>query len=156
MLSAAGQRGKMMFKIVDMKDWNRRERYEHYTNNVVCTYSISTEINITPLEGYKLYPIMLWLLTGAVNSHEQFRTCLTKDGVGIFDAMNPSYTVFNRESESFSVIWTEYSEDYQVFLERYERDIKDYSKSTEFMPKRGKPANYIRCVNDSVNIIYGI
>ena len=53
----------MAFHKIDLETWPRREYYEHYIQQVVCTYSITVRLDITRLGGHKIYPAMLWLLT---------------------------------------------------------------------------------------------
>ena len=129
----------MGFRLIDLESWNRKEYYLHYMNQVVCTYSMTVDVDVTPLIGMKLYPAMLWLLTDTVNQYEAFRTQQTEEGVGIFDSMCPSYTIFNKETEQFSVIWTEFDSDYAVFLRRYEADCSEYAASERMFPKQYKP-----------------
>lgn len=131
----------MAFRLIDIDKWSRKEFYHHYINDVVCSYSMTVELDITNLQEKKLYPAILWLLTDTVNAYEEFRTHLSSEGVGIFDSMNPSYTIFNKENENFSVIWTEFSPDYNEFLERYIDDTERYKTSTAFYPKAQKPNN---------------
>jgi len=131
----------MAFNLINIDEWPRREYYLHYINNVTCTYSLNTDIDITNIRSEKLYPRMLWLLTDTVNDYAEFRTHLSPEGVGIFDSMTPSYTIFNIENENFSVIWTEFSPDYNTFLQRYLEDTETYRTSTRFSPKPDKPAN---------------
>lgn len=54
---------------------------------------------------------------------------------------HPSYTVFNRESEIFSSIWTEFCEDFAVFYKNCTADIDEYSCATAFQPKGEEPQN---------------
>lgn len=131
----------MKFDLIDMEHWERKAHYDHYINHVVCTYSMTVNVDITSLKGKKLYPAMLWLLTDTVNEMREFRTSLAPEGVGIFENMHPSYTIFNQEKKLFSVIWTEFDKDYTVFLSRYERDCEIYSAASEFAPKQHKPMN---------------
>ena len=131
----------MAFRKIDIENWDRREFYEHFIKEVVCTYSLTVNLDITRLKGERLYPAMIWLLTGTVNEMPEFRTCLTKEGLGIYDSMHPMYTVFNAENRNFSGIWSYYSEDYGEFLKSYEADVGEYSKSTCYTPKAGTPEN---------------
>lgn len=131
----------MHFHLIDVERWERKEHYLHYRNEVVCTWSMTVELDITPLTGQRLYPAMLWLLTGSVNQFREFRTHLSPQGPGFFDGMSPSYTIFNRERETFSSIWTEYSPNYREFLERYTADVEQYRTSTAFSPKPDRPEN---------------
>ena len=51
------------------------------------------------------------------------------------------YTVFNRDTKTFSGIWTAYQPDYPSFLHGYEEDAGKYSFTTQYEPKPGRPAN---------------
>ena len=131
----------MEIRLIDLENWERREYYEHFIKNVVCSYSVTVNIDITNLKGHSLYPAMIWLLTKTVNDMPEFRTCLTEEGPGIYDSMHPMYTVFNKEKKNFSGIWSYFSEDYREFLENYQADVQKYSTSTRYAPKEGTPAN---------------
>ena len=131
----------MAFQLIDLKTWERREFYEHFIKEVVCSYSITVNVDITPLKGQQLYPALIWLLTKTVNEMPQFRTALTQEGLGIYDSMHPMYTVFNKENKNFSGIWSYFSEDYDEFLSNYHADVQAYSKSTRYAPKDGTPEN---------------
>ena len=49
----------MGFKLIDIENWKRKEFYEHFINEVVFTYSIAVNIDITRLKEQKLYPAMI-------------------------------------------------------------------------------------------------
>ena len=53
----------MAFRLIDVENWERKEFYEHFINQVVCTYSIVVNLDITNLKNHRLYPTMIWLLT---------------------------------------------------------------------------------------------
>ena len=53
----------MAFKLIDIENWERKEFYEHFIGEVVCTYSVAVNLDITNLKGQKLYPAMIWVLT---------------------------------------------------------------------------------------------
>lgn len=131
----------MEFTLIDLENWERREHYLHFLNEVRCSYSVSVNLDISNLNGKRLYPTMIWLLTQAVNQMPEFRTTLTNEGLGYFDIMHPAYTIFNQEQKTFSGIWTEYQPDYQMFLNAYRSDIAMYSSSAKYTPKPGRPAN---------------
>ena len=127
--------------MINIDEWSRKEFYLHFVEDVVCTYSVTVNLDISNLKRHKLYPAMLWLLTDTVNEYEEFRTHLSEAGIGIFDAMTPSYTIFNKNNKNFSSIWTEFSPDYPVFLQRYLDDTQAYQTSKLFSPKPEKPEN---------------
>lgn len=119
----------MGFKLIDIDSWNRREYYDDNSNKVVCSYSLTVDLNITNLIGRKLYPAMLWLLTDTVNEVDEFRTAHSPDGIGIFGSMSPSYTVFNQETKHFYCTWTEFDQDKDRFIAACQNHIERYSKA---------------------------
>lgn len=134
----------MFYREIDLASWSRREYFEHYTSRVPCTYSATVKLDISQLRrsGDKLYPAMLYLLTAAVNEFEQFRTAFRPDGkLVIYDAMDPSYTIFHKDTETFSCIWTKYSDNYREFLGRYLEDARQYGQAQGFEPKPDMPEN---------------
>ena len=140
----------MKFNLIDIEDWNRKPYFEHYLNAVRCTYSMTANLEITSLlreiklKGLKLYPTLIYIITTVVNRHKEFRTCFDQKGkLGYWDSMNPSYTVFHKDNETFSSIWTEYDENFPRFYYNYLEDIRNYSDVLNFMPKAGEPANTI-------------
>lgn len=131
----------MSFHPINIDHWDRKEYYLHFIKDVVCTYSINAALDISNLRDKKLYPAMLWLLTDTVNEYREFRTHLSSEGLGFYDSMHPSYTVFNPDSKNFSTIWTAFCPEYPLFLRRYLSDTAAYRDSREFSPKPGKPDN---------------
>ena len=131
----------MSHHIIDFHNWERKEFYEHFTNEVICTYSTTVNLDITNLKRYRLYPSLIWLLTKAVNQMPEFRTALTDEGVCIYDEMHPAYTIFNKDNKNFSAIWTEFNSDYNIFLRSYELDTAKYSSSVKYAPKPDRPSN---------------
>lgn len=131
----------MSFHLLDLSTWDRTEFYQHFINEVACTYSLTVDLDISTLKGQPLYPSILWLLTKAVNQVPEFRTALTDAGVGIYDEMHPAYTIFNQDNKNFSAIWTEFHPDFQVFLRSYQSDTAKYASSVHYAPKPNRPAN---------------
>lgn len=133
----------MGFQKIDRYNWNREEYFNHYFNDIPCTYSITSKIDITNLRKQKLslYPTMLYLITTIVNKHEEFRTTFHNGDLVIFDELNPCYTVFHKESETFSNIWTSYSANYNEFCENYQNDIAEYGAIEKMIAKPNAPQN---------------
>ena len=134
----------MNFRIIDIDKWGRRELFNHYFSDVPCSYSITVKIDITNIKasGKKLYPAMLYYLSCIVNRHEEFRMKLDGQGrLGVFDRMHPGYTVFHKDTETFSNIRTPYSEDYELFRLDYEQDIVRYGAVHRFEAKPDTPDN---------------
>lgn len=134
----------MNFTKIDLKTWNRAEHFHHYMKVNPCTYSMTVKLDITSLResNTKLYPVMLYGITKIVNAHEEFRMALDEKGEpGYYDEMHPIYTVFHKDTETFSNIWTEYQEDYGQFLSAYEKDLEAYGQETAMLAKPDVPSN---------------
>ena len=85
---------------------------------------------------------MLYGITKIVNAHEEFRMALDEKGEpGYYDEMHPIYTVFHKETETFSNIWTEWQPEYGQFLSACEKDLDIYGKETAMLAKPDVPAN---------------
>jgi len=136
------------FKHIDLKYWPRTPYYKHYFEKVRCTYSVTSNIDITVLlqhikkKKIKLYPVLIYALTKIVNRHEEFRTTLdSNNNLGVWDFLNPCYTVFHEEDETFSNIWTEWNSDFKVFIANYMKDIQEYGKILSMEAKPDTPPN---------------
>lgn len=125
----------MSFDKIDIKTWNRAKTYSHYMSEVPCTYSMCVNIDISKLmerinqRELKLFPSCLYGIAHIVNRHQEFRMALDAQGnLGCFSATNPCYTMFHEKTESFTDVWTEYSEDFDVFYQSYMEDMARYQK----------------------------
>ena len=134
----------MAFQPIDLNTWKRKEYFNHYYAAIPCTYSMTVKLDITrvKLAGKKLYPTLLHAITTVVNRHNEFRTAFNTLGeLGIYDVMYPCYTVFHKESEMFSNIWTPYSESYESFVSAYENDLIRYGAVEKMEAKPQLPPN---------------
>lgn len=134
----------MEFDYIQQDTWKRKEYFEHYFRRIPCTYSMTAKINISELRshGEKIYPALLYGLSTVVNRREEFRMSVDEQGrPGIFSELHPCYTVFHKDSETFSNIWTEYSPDYGEFRRRYEEDMRLYGGREGLEAKPDTPVN---------------
>lgn len=137
----------MTFTKIDIENWHRKEYYLHYMNQP-CTYSLTTTIDITELKNglknnnQKIYPALIYMLTTMVNQHEEFRmTKNAKAELGYWKELIPSYTIFNKENQTFSSIWTTYTTSFTDFYAACVQDIATYSDSKTLFPKQPFPTN---------------
>lgn len=133
-----------MFKAINLNNWKRNIYYKHFTQNVTCTYSICTKIDITKIKelNLKISPTIIFLISKLVNSHEEFRIATNAKGiVGIYDKLDPLYTYFNSETETFTNIWSKYSDNYQEFLKGYIKDTEEYKNSKDIIANPQTPEN---------------
>lgn len=139
----------MTFKTIDQSNWKRQTHFNHYFNDVPCTYSMTVKLDITSLKRkhWPLYPTLLYAITTIVNQHEEFRTAFNEHKqLGVYDELIPCYTVFDKTTELFSTIWTPYHQDFKVFLDNYEKDRAMFlsslkTQSLTIMGKVNPPMN---------------
>lgn len=134
----------MEFTPLDLKTWDRTEYFTHYLSDVPCTYSMGFKLNVSKAKQrpQKLYPLLLHSIATIVNRHEEFRTALNAQGVpGVYDQMHPSYTIFHRDNQTFSSLWTEYTSDLSDFCAAYEQDLSVYGSVHKLEAKPNPPEN---------------
>ncbi len=134
----------MNYKYIDFDNWNRKEYFQYYYKNIPCTYSMTTKLDISKIKEYnlKLYPTMLYSITNIVNRYDEFKTSLdSSEKLIIFDKMIPSYTIFNKETETFSNLWTDYDEDYYKFFKNYNKDMDKFKNQYGMNLKKNTPVN---------------
>ncbi len=138
----------MKFNLIDIEKWGRKPYFEHYLNQVICTFSITANIDITALletlreKEIKLYPAFIYMVTKTVNSQVEFRTCFNEEGnLGYWNRMTPSFTIFHNDDKTFSEMWTEFSNDFRIFYENYQDDMKQYGDVKGVWAKDNRPRN---------------
>ena len=132
----------MNFKIIDIENWNRKEKFDLYYNNLNCTYSTTVNVDVTGMyaqsktKGFSFYGAMIWAISKSVNAHDFMRIEKNKqDQVVIFDKINPSYTVLNKSTEEFYSLWTDYNDEFKDFYAQWQQDNEKYKDSTVMSPK---------------------
>ena len=134
----------MLFTPVDMEKWSRKEHFEQFYHNVPASFNITVELDISNLmrKELKLYPAMLYLLSRLVNKYDNFRMAFDENGVlGFFDIVHPAYTLFHKENETFSGIWSEYTPDFTSFCGNYAADVTAYGNIMKYQAKPDCPPN---------------
>ncbi|MBT2617403.1 MULTISPECIES: type A chloramphenicol O-acetyltransferase [unclassified Bacillus (in: firmicutes)] len=139
----------MKFNKIDRENWVRKEYFEHYLQQQT-TFSITNEMNITVLmenlrkKNYKLYPAFIFMVTKIVNSHREFRTSFNQEGnLGYWSEIVPSYTIFDKKTNTFSSIWSPNASRFSEFHSQYEKDVEEYNGTGSLFPKTPIPDNYI-------------
>ena len=76
----------MGFEILNFENYERKEHFLHYLNNVSCSYSISVNLDITSLlaelkkRNIHFYPVILFAITTIANKHSELRMALDEKG----------------------------------------------------------------------------
>lgn len=129
-----------------MSTWPRREHFEHYRHRRPTYYAITVDVDVTELAarieetGRKTYPAQIWALASVVNRYAEFRLTLDEqDNPATWDVLDPSFTVFNPERETFANVWAPFDPDFTVFHDRTAGLIEQYRTATTPFPQGFPP-----------------
>ena len=122
----------MKFTPIDLRSWPRGQLFYYFSKMAPTGYSLTVNLDVTQLrtvlksEGLKFFPAYLWLVTKNLNSQTEFKVA-EKDGVlGCYDKLTPLYAHFHGDDHTFSLMWTEYDEDFSVFYQAYQENQEKY------------------------------
>ena len=130
----------MSYRIVDMETYARRGVFRHFSADCKCSVSVTSRIDVTALKafskrtGTRFYLNFLYCLCKALNACEDYR--LTWDWQNerllCWDKINPTQYVFHEDTETFTVVYTEYDSDYSVFYARAQADLAAAKQTREY------------------------
>lgn len=147
--------GLPKYRKIDMETWPRREHFEYYRNNLQCSYSLTARIDVTNILKYarekkiRIYGCFIYAAAKTVNSMDSMRMMLPLEGgAGVWEVSHPSFTIFHKDDETFSDIWTEYMPEFKDFYENYERVMEEFGNYHGIKARKDQPANFF-CVSCS-------
>ena len=77
--------------------------------------------------GISFYPAYLWLVTKVLNQQAEFRTARKDGKIGYYDSLTPLYAVFHDDDKTFSLMWTEYNDNFRIFYDNYIENNNKYT-----------------------------
>lgn len=138
----------MAFHLIDMETWERRTHYAAYTDLLPLNWNITVELDLSVLlpeirlRGLRLYPVLLYLACTAIGRIPAFRMGYDDQGrLGYFDGVHPSYTVFHKDDQTFSDLWSFYHSDFQTFYNGMVQDMEVWGNSKGYKGRPDMPPN---------------
>lgn len=130
----------MNYKKIDMEGYYRKGVFNHFSKDCRCSTSITHRIEVTKLYEFsketrtKFYINFLYVLSKTLNSREDYRmSWLYKTNeLIVYDKINPTQYIFHDDTETFTVAYTEYDEDYNVFYKNALYDMDRAKKTREY------------------------
>ena len=133
-----------VFTPLDLRSWSRGEVFWYFSQMAPTGYSMTVKLDITHMKtcleaaGMKFFPAYLWLVTKVLNEQMEFRIA-EKDGeVGYYDGLTPLYAHFHEEEKTFSLMWTEFDEDFSVFYQNYLDNQNTYGQNKGVLSQVGQ------------------
>ena len=122
----------MTFTPIDLRTWKRGQTFYYFSRMAPTGYSLTVKIDITKMKaaldeaGMKFFPAYLWLVTKTLSGQQEF--CIAeKDGqLGYYDCLTPLYASFHDDDKTFSLMWTEFDEDFGKFYSAYLENQRKY------------------------------
>ena len=119
----------MNYTLVNLNEWGRGSLFKFYIDKMRIVMSLTADVNVTNLRAYSkknnlnFYPLMLWVVSKIINSHDEFKYSWDDAGNLIkWDFVSPSYIDFHADDENFVKMVTEYSDDLFEFCSRVDKD----------------------------------
>lgn len=137
----------MNYQKINIENWKRKEHFNAYRNAVKCGFSLTFKLDISHIipfikeHSYKFYPVMIYLLSKAVNKHPEFRMAMKDGELIVWDCVDPVYTVLHTETETFSALSIPYTENLENFIKEYDGKGGKYKNSLAFFPEKA-PENH--------------
>lgn len=123
----------MKFNLINMEKYERKEHFNHYANEDICSYSLTSNINVTKFineikkNNYKFYPAFIYVVTQAVNSMKEFKMAVDENGkLGFYDEVSASYVIFHEDDKTFSCAFTKYNSEFNIFYKNITDDMERY------------------------------
>jgi len=135
------------YKTVNIEKWNRKEHFDAYRDAIKCGFSLTVKLDISAIipfvkeQGFKFYPVMIYLLSKAVNQHPEFKMAMKDGDLIIWDSVNPVYTVLHQDTETFSALSVPYTDSFQDFIASYNAVLQRNENNRSFLPEK-PPKNH--------------
>ena len=130
----------MNYKIIDRDSYYRKGVFRHFSEDCKCSMSMTARLDVTELAARsretntKFYLNFLYLLTKTLNSREDYRMgwLWQSEELICWDVIHPTQYVFHEDTETCSVIYTEYRPDCEAFYAGALADLERGKQTREY------------------------
>ena len=127
----------MDHKVIDLENYYRKDIFRHFSDDCKCSFAVTARVDVTQLKdfskrtGTSFYLNFLYVLTKTLNSRDDYRFFWNYQTgeLWLFDKINPRQYVFHEDTETITVVYSEYHEDYKTFYIKAKADL-DRAKAT--------------------------
>lgn len=122
----------MNFTPIDLHTWSRRQMFYYFSKIAPTGYSLTIDLDVTKMRvtlkkaGLKFFPAYLWLVTKTLNRQVWFKVAELDGQLGYYDTLTPLYATFHEDDKNFSLMWTDFHEDFSVFYRCYLENQERY------------------------------
>lgn len=139
------------YKVVDKKKWKRKETFSFFNDMTYPYLTITSKVDITGAynfskrRGTSLYGAISWIILKAINQIDEFKYGIKDDSVIKFDKLGTSFSVLKKNNMLNFSRYTDFSNDFDGFLEDFDNNKQEAEKGKEI---KNKELNliYITCI----------
>lgn len=130
----------MNYRVIDKETYYRKGVFRHFSEDCKCSTSMTARLDVTDLVAYskktntKFYINFLYLLSKALNSRDDYKMAYnwkTQELI-CFDVVNPTHYVFHDDTETITLVYSEYHEDYKTFYANAMADVEKAKQTREY------------------------
>jgi chloramphenicol O-acetyltransferase type A len=130
----------MYYKIIDMNSYYRKDIFNHFSADCKCSFAVTARVDVTDLKefskstGTSFYLNFLYVLSKTLNSREDYRfywDYQTRQ-MRLYDRINPRQYVFHEDTETITVVYSEYYDDYKTFYNAAKADLEKGKSTREY------------------------
>ena len=135
---------EVSFTPIELQKWKRGQTFYYFSQMAPTGYSMTVELDVTRMRvalkaaGLKFFPAYLWLVTKTLNEQQEFKIAERDGQLGYYDTLTPLYATFHEDDKTFSLIWTEYEEDFMTFYHNYLQNQEQYGGNHGILAQAGQ------------------
>ncbi len=120
-------------KTLDINNWKRKEHFNFFKEFKLPYFNICAEVDVTELvkisklENLSFFVLSLFSAMKTANEIEEFRYRIKENKVIIYDSVNCSSTILNKD-ETFSFCFFKYFHDFKKFNENAKQVLLEQTK----------------------------
>ena len=130
----------MNYKVIDINDYYRKDIFRHFSDDCKCSFAVTARVDVTDLKAFSkrtetsFYLNFLYVLTKTLNSRDDYRLFYDypTQQLRLYDKLNPRHFVFHEDTETITVVYSEYDEDYKTFYQKAKADLDKAKAAREY------------------------
>ncbi|MCC8189392.1 MAG: hypothetical protein LIP77_01980 [Planctomycetes bacterium] len=142
---------KHPYRLVNYATWPRRGHFEVFGQGEYPYIGITTTVDVTALmagcreRDVRFFNAFLYTVTRALNSVENFRLRVFEDRIVLCDQIDPTFNVFDQQTDLFYFAYAEFSRDFMAFNAEVER-AKEAAIANRSLASNWLDVVYISCL----------
>ena len=138
----------MEFDLINIDKWKNASRYKYFFNDCRCTFSMTTNIDVTKFvlsiknKCMKFYPCYVYIVSKIVNMYDEYRMGFNnKNELGVWKNLNPCFPNFHDDDKTISMLWLKYKSNFDEFYNDFINEREKYKFKHGYFVQNDMPQN---------------